>query len=130
MGYEFHWEPPHGLVRKFFGRVSDEEVSEANRHAEASPSFDALRYVVNDFTECTGANYSAGSVDEIAAVDCAAANFNPRIRIAIAATHPEVVVASRMYAANPLNPFETRIFTSVADARAWLGQHGTVMRAE
>jgi hypothetical protein len=60
-------------------------------------------------------------VDEIAAIDQAAALVNPKIRVAVVATAPEIIAAASQYADSPMNIYLTRIFSTPADARAWLG---------
>lgn len=125
MGYEIVWEEPNGLVKRHFGHVTGKEVLDANCNIEKDSRFDALRYVINDFSECVGVSASITEIEEIAAIDYAAAASNPNIRLAIVATHPDVLVASARYISNPVSPFPARIFDSMDDARSWLGLHAT-----
>lgn len=121
MGYELMWEPPSGLIKSHFGQVAGREVLEANRRAEADFRFDSLRWVINDFSKCTEVSVTPAEVELISAIDRAAAKTNPSIRIAIVATHQEVVDASIAYANDSLTPFLTKVFNSIDDARLWLG---------
>lgn len=121
MGYEIVWEPPNGLIKRHFGHVTGREVLEAIRKAEADFRFDGLQYVINDFSGCTMLSVSPTEIEEIAAIDSAAAVSNSRIRIAIVATHPDVLAASNAYANDPLTPYESRVFRSMTEARSWLG---------
>ena len=121
MGFEITWEPPHGVIKRHFGQVTSTEVLVANTRVEADSRFDVLRYVINDFLDCTGVKVFSGDIEEIAAIDSAAALVNPYIRNAIVATHPEVVVASNAYANDPLTAYPTKVFSCIADARDWLG---------
>jgi hypothetical protein len=121
VGYAIEWDPPSGLIKRHFGHVTGSEVLEANRIAERDVRFDSLRYVVNDFSECTEVTVSPAEIEEIAAIDRAAAATNPNIRLAIVATHPDVVAASTAYANDPLTRFATRVFSSINAARSWLG---------
>ncbi len=120
MGYEIVWEA-RGAIKRFFGHVSDEEVLQAGLDIESDLRFDHLSYVINDFLACDGFSATPGKVDEISAIDNAAALSNSRIRIAVVATVPEIVAAAEQYAASPMNVYPTRIFASTADARKWLG---------
>lgn len=122
MGRVICWEAPDGVLKRYFGHVTDSEVLEGNQQVEADPRFDELRYVVNDFTDCTSLETSSPDVEAIAAIDGAAAVSNSRIRIAIVATHVDVLAVSRAYASSSRNPYDTRIFESVDEARAWLAQ--------
>ncbi len=119
MAYEIVWEPK-GAVKRFFGHVSDTEVLQAGLDIECDRRFDQLSFVINDFLACDGFSVSEGTVEEISAIDNAAALSNPRIRIAVIATAPEIVAAAEQYAASPMNVYATRIFPNPADARKWL----------
>lgn len=94
MAYEIVWEPPNGLVKRHSGRVTGREILEAVRDVEGDYRFDTLRYVINDFSGCTEVNVSPAEIEEIAAIDRAAAVSNTKISIAIVATYPEVVAAA------------------------------------
>jgi len=98
---------------------------DANCNIEKDFRFDTLRYVINDFSECLGVSASTAEIEEIAAIDYAAAASNPNIKLAIVATHPEVLAASASYINDPLSPFKPRIFYSMDDARSWLRLHAT-----
>lgn len=124
MPYEIVWEPK-GAVKRFFGRVSDAEVLQSGLEIECDPRFDNLNFVINDFLACDSFSVSEGTVDEVSAIDNAAALSNPRIRIAVIATLPEIVAAAEQYAASPLNVYMTRIFAGPADARQWLDDSGS-----
>jgi len=87
---------------------------------EQSPHFDSLRYVINDFLECTGLTISSMEIEEIAAIDSAAAASNPNIRIAVVATSPEVIAAADAYANDPFTAYTTRIFGTMDEAKSWL----------
>ena len=82
--------------------------------------FDALRYVINDFLDCTEQRVSLMEIEEMAAIDGSAATYNRHIRIAVVATNPEVVEAANAYASNPFAAHPTRVFSSMNDARRWL----------
>ena len=62
-----------------------------------------------------------GHVDEIAAIDQAASISNRNIRIAVVATHPEILELADHYARSPMNVYPTRIFPTMAEGRVWLG---------
>ena len=124
MGYEIEWEPPDGVLKRHFGHVTGEEVLEAVQRTEEDPRFDALHYAINDFRDCTSLAVSPVTVQEVAAVDCAAAHSNARIRVAIVTTRSDVKAMSNAYANDPLTRFDTRIFETMEDARRWVGQAG------
>jgi hypothetical protein len=120
MGYELKWEAPAGVVKRHFGPVSGKELLEAILRIEGDRRFDGLLYVLNDFSDCTAVGVTESELEEIAAIDKAAYALNPRIRIAVVATHPEALAAGKAYANSTLNSYETRLFDSMAEARRWL----------
>jgi hypothetical protein len=121
MGYEISWEPPNGVIKRHFGKVTGGEVLAANSKIEGDERFDTLRYVINDFLDCTELAVSPMEIVEIAAIDHAAAATNPDIRVAVVATHPDVVATASSYANDPLTTYTTRVFSSMSAARSWLG---------
>jgi len=123
--FEIVWRQPNGLIKRHFNHVTGREVLDANVLAEADARFDNLHYVINDFLGCTRLTVSPEDIEEIAAIDSAAWGSNPNIRIAIAATHPEVLAAADLYANHQLSTFAIRLFSSMDDACAWLGVRGT-----
>lgn len=120
MGFEIVWQSPNALIKRHFGHVTGSEILAAIVRIEADSRFDTLRYVINDFSECTGVSVSATEMEEIAAIDHAAALTNPHIRIAIVATLPEVVAQSRAYVNDPLTTYKVCVFSSMAEAASWL----------
>lgn len=128
MGYAITWEPPSGVIKRHFGHVTGQELLQAIRTTEADPRFDTLRYVINDFLECTGLSVSQSEFDDISAIDAGAAMSNPRIRIAVVATRPDVVAIARAYANDPITAFDTRVFDTMDEARVWLSRTVTQAR--
>jgi hypothetical protein len=120
MSYELIWEP-RGVVKRFFGHVDGNEVLRATTETEVDPRFDDLRFVINDFLACTGFAFPADAVEEMAAIDGAIAQINSKIKIAIVATLPDVIAAADAYATDPLTSYPTRTFSTIEDARRWLG---------
>lgn len=125
MPFEILWQPPEGLIKRHFNHVTGKEVLDANVLAEADVRFDNLHYVINDFLDCTGLTVSPDDIEEIAAIDNAASGSNPKIRIAIVATHPDVLAVANSYINHQLRTFAIRTFRSMDDAYAWLGVNRT-----
>ena len=119
MSYELRWEA-NGVVKRFFGKVTDFDMMQSVIDTESDPRFDAYRYVINNFLDCTSYAVSNKVVDEISAMDCGAAHTNPRIRIAVVTTAPEIVSLTARYAQSRVNRYPTRIFSTVEEAQAWL----------
>lgn len=119
MGYELKWEA-RGVIKCFFGRVDSDQVMRSVEATEADPRFDNYHYVINDFLSCTEFSLSEERLEEIAAIDGAAARLNPRIKVAVVATLPSVIEAAKQYATSPLTSYTTRIFSTLEDARKWI----------
>lgn len=88
---------------------------------ESDPRFDDLRFVINDFLDVQNISISSDDVEYISAVDRAAAVTNSNIRIAVVANRPEIIALADQYANSPMNAYPTRVFATLAEARAWLG---------
>ena len=122
MGYELIWEP-RGVIKRFFGPVTGQELYEAGTDTEGDARFEDYRYVINDFLGCTEFSVSDNIIEEIAAVDGAAAILNPNIRIAVVAKSPEILAAVTQYSESSMHPYATGVFSALADARAWLASN-------
>ncbi len=123
MSFELVWEPK-GVVKRYFGRVTGEEVFAAGIQSQGDHRFDQNRYAINDFLDCTEFVIDRKVLDEVAAVAGAAEISNPNIKIAIVATLPAVVAATMEYIGLPLHTYPTRLFATRAEARAWIAESG------
>ncbi|MDP1525486.1 MAG: hypothetical protein Q8M20_06735 [Rhodocyclaceae bacterium] len=121
MGYEITWIHASSVIKRHFGNVIGSELMAAVAETESDPRFDTLRYVINDFRDCVSLTVSTEEIEEISAIDYAAAASNPNILIAVVATLPDVVAAANAYANDPLAAYKTRVFSSMDEARLWLG---------
>lgn len=119
MGYEVLWETG-GVVKRIFGQVTEPDLIDSVRKVEDDPRFDDIRFVINDFLAITGVTAQIPTIDEISAIDLAASWTNPRIRVAIVTTSPEITALATYYANSPMNTYPTKLFTSLEDARHWL----------
>jgi len=119
VGYELSWESK-GLVKRFFGDVTDKQFIDAVIESESDARFDGLRHVINDFRDVESFVFTPDDVDYVAAIDNAAAVSNPHIRIAVITSNPEIIALATQYAESPMNVYPTRIFATLADARSWL----------
>lgn len=120
MSYEIIWES-HGVIKRFVGEVTDLDMMKSVIDTESDARFDDLRYTINDFLAMTGFSFGLSEIDDIAVIDKGASMTNPRIRIAVVTTSPDIVKLATHYATSPMNAYPTKIFTSLADARAWIG---------
>jgi hypothetical protein len=122
MSYELNWEP-RGVVKRYFGLVTSAEVLTAGIQSQADQRFDQYRYAINDFLDCTEFVNDPVALEEVAAFAGAAEQSNPNISIAIVATLPAVVAATKQYLALPLQTYPTRLFSTRAEAGAWIAEN-------
>lgn len=120
MSYELRWHPG-GVTKYFFSIVTNDDMLLSVYESEADSRFENLRYVINDFLEIEGCDFETPIAERIAIQDRGAAFTNPNIRIAVVTTHPQVIAAAEAYAASPLNVYPTKIFSTLQEARVWLG---------
>ena len=119
MSYEVIWKP-RGVIKRFFGHVTSHELVQSVVEIEKDARFDTLSYCINDFLSITGISSSAQDVEDISIIDKGASLTNPRIKIAVVATSPEVIALANEYANSSLNAYPTKIFSSLDDAGSWL----------
>ncbi len=119
MSYEIIWEP-HGVVKRFFGHVTSRELVQSVVEIEQDARFDVLRFCINDFLGITGISSSSRDVEEISVIDKGASLSNPRIKIAVVATSPEVIALTNEYANSSMNSYTTKLFSSLGEAESWL----------
>lgn len=119
MGYELHWED-RGVVKRYFGQVSSEELLAPVVATEADKRFDTLRFVINDFLEAKSIAFTQAAIDLIAAHDMGAAATNPNIKVAVVAAQPEVIDLVQRYMQVAVRAYPTSIFSTMAEARAWV----------
>jgi hypothetical protein len=120
MSYEVFWEP-HGVVKRFFGHVTSDELFQAGVDLQGDARFDQLRYVINDFLDIMGFSFSSREVDELSAIDNVASRTNQKLKLVVIATDPGIIELANQYANSPMNIYPFRIFPTVAAGRRWLG---------
>jgi hypothetical protein len=123
MGFNLIWHE-RGVTKRYFGALTGQDVLNSVQEVEADERFDDIRYVINDFTAIDSValeSFSSDLIDLIAAIDKAAYSANPRIRIPIVTTNPDIERMSRHYADSDLNAYPTKIVATLDAAYAWLG---------
>lgn len=123
MGYSLEWECS-GVVKRYHGQVNAAELVEPVVSTQSDARFDQLRYVINDFLGVQGMACTQDDIDVIAAHDMGAAVTNPNIRIAMVTCQPDVIALIQRYLQATGEVYPTRIFPTLAEARAWLEVSG------
>ena len=121
MPYVISWEPA-GVVFRFSGVVSDEDLITSNGDVYASSQFPAMKYQIVDFSVIETFDVGAATVRVVADSDRRAAEINPDVRVAIITSAPFMRGMSKMYAGSHEaagGTWTTEVFESEEDARAW-----------
>jgi hypothetical protein len=119
--FEHNWED-RGLVRRFFGHVTADELARSAILGQQDPRFDTMRYVINDFRDCSSVDAPPEAVEEIAATDAGAAMTNKSIRIATVSNNPAILAISDLYEKAGYSPYPVRNFSTIEAARKWLSE--------
>jgi len=119
MPYTISYEP-RGTCKRFGGFVSFAEFVRSAEEVQASPEFDRFLYTINDFTDVTGFDVEGSHVDLVAALTAGSRHTNDRIVIAVVATDPRIVALAEQFRTVSPRVSETRLFATLAEARAWI----------
>ncbi len=122
MPIQHTWEK-QGVYRKVTGSITGAEYISAVEEVSSAPSFETIRYVINDLLEVTEQNLTTDDIEYMAAIDSAASKTNPNIVIAIIATEKQIQALAKLYgdiSKRLVSPYRTEIFTNTEDARAWV----------
>lgn len=119
MPYKTIWEN-NGAFTKWWGHSTSAELVEFLQRGQATPDFERIRYSIHDFSECESFSHDKCELEFVAALDGAGERTNPRIKIAVVAMRSDVIEMIHVYEQTMLSPYPLRIFSSVADARAWV----------
>ena len=120
MPYETRWDSP-GVIWTFQGKVTGQEILQANLDIYSDARFDALKYQLCDFLQTAHLELDPATVKRIAYLDVAAAKSNADIKVAIVTDRGILRDFAKMYAAySDESNWETRIFNRLEEARSWL----------
>lgn len=121
MPYELTWESA-GVVHRFSGVVTDEELIAATREVNADDRLADVRYQIVDFSTIQTFDVSSAAVRRVAALDLVASITNPDVKVAIITLGAFVRGMSNMYRLGHEaggGSWATRVFEAEDEARAW-----------
>jgi hypothetical protein len=122
MPYEETWEEK-GLVWKFFGDVTGDEILRALLKRNMDCRFRRMQYMIFDFTSMDGYDVSEGDALKAAEYDAELHGLAPGLRIAIVATRGEVFEMTKLYSKNTTETsWEVKIFPELQLAKNWLSK--------
>jgi ribulose bisphosphate carboxylase small subunit len=124
MPYSLIWEP-HGVYKKFTGPVTSAELVQSVNEVANHIRFSAASYEVSDYLGADSTDFSQDALNEVRAVRIGSFSRNPNVRVAIITLDPQIQKRIFSTIAARLTLHQTRIFTDLADANAWLGREAT-----
>lgn len=111
-----------GLIQKYVGDITGAELLQESLAVAEDPRFDALRYVITDWSESRDSSVSEEDVLKLAAYIKAMAKTNGRIRHATVlhrADNAQALTSLYVMLASE-SPWQIAMFHSLAEAQAWV----------
>jgi len=121
MPFDLAWEP-HGVYRRYFGRVTIAERQQSFERICADRRFDDLRYTITDYLDVESYEITERATMEIAALHIGPTRTNPRIIIAAVAVDEKVIEAIEHFISLQFIKQPYRIFATASAARAWIAE--------
>ena len=113
----------NGLIRKFSGNISAHEILKSNFDLQASPDFEVIKYIINDFTEVTDYAVDTDHTKIYASTDDIISDSKGKFKIAIVATEPGHIALAENYREEMKNMyFKCEIFPDTEQALIWAEQ--------
>ena len=120
MSYTTEWEP-HGVLWRYWDMVNGRELIDSNLEIYGDERFDTMKYQIVDLTKVTAFKVTRDEMLKMAAYDRAAALSNPFVKVAVVAQITAIKSLTALYdAENIKSPWETQLFDTVDQARAWV----------
>ena len=107
------------VIQRVTGEVNVAEVLASKRELQGDPRFDRLRFLLQDLTGMTGWHLSPLQIEQLEAFDRGSMHINPSLRRAFVVRQELVAPMETGLRSVRIRGYETRFFTSHADARAW-----------
>jgi hypothetical protein len=123
MALDVKWEQ-RGVFVTGTGAITDDELDAANRAIQASPNLTRMRFQLVDGLGVTELRLSRVAIQRAAKLDAELSMRFPGVKVAIVLQGPLAFGLARMYELSAVfSQWETRIFSTVREARSWIGEH-------
>lgn len=120
MPYEAIWEDK-GIYWKYQGILTGDDLLQSNMNIYGDSRFDNLRYQLVDMLDVESFDVETEAMEAVTAMDEAASQTNPSLIIAVVSAHIQAKQLVELYETTTGGaPWETEIFESVEEARAWI----------
>lgn len=129
MAFETLWKNKL-VLWKFSGIVTDSDLLQSNLEVYGDSRFDDIRYQILDLLDVASVevgdpNLAVRTIRRVAELDKAAAKTNPSIKVATVAHIEVLATLANLYESEIADsPWESEVFTSMDDAKKWLGISG------
>lgn len=121
MPYTLTWET-YGVYKKFTGVVSGAELVRSVMEVANDIQFAQARYEVSDYLGADATDFSQDALNEVRAIRIGSFSRNPKVLVAIVTLDTEIQQRIFSTIAARLTLHQTRIFSELSDANAWLGR--------
>ena len=118
---DIRWEE-RGVFRKFYGVFKFQELLASVKTVGGDIRFADLRYSILDCLELQDEEVSDAELEFVAAHLLDGSGVNPSILVAIVTTSEAAHSMLQRFMALGTCPYPMKIFSTVADARMWIGQ--------
>lgn len=115
---EIEWEDK-GLVRKFSGVVTTDEIDSSAIQIQASPRLDDMTYNIHDFTEVTEAIVDDEYIKFMATRAAFSVSRNSRIKLAFVGNHPVLHKLMDAFNSSGVGKHRVMRFDSMEEARKY-----------
>lgn len=112
MAYQTHWDS-HSVFQRYWGEPTPSEFLMASEELHADPRFDALHFIVNDFSKASGHLLSRHAISEVVAMRIGGYRSNPNIRIAIIGADQHFRLLAELSQETRLDAYPVRCFESL-----------------
>lgn len=119
MGYTVNWLPRRVSVI-YSGHCTETEVLNAVVQLQSDYRFDSTNQALHDFSQCESLSPSPEHLQELAGRNVGAAVSNPKLRIAVISSRPDVLGMLERFNSLGLSPYPLRTFANAESANAWL----------
>jgi hypothetical protein len=120
---DIRWEE-HGVFRKFYGVFKFQELLASVKTVGDDIRFADLRYSILDCLELQDPEVSDAELELVAAHLLGESDSNLNILVAIVTTNAAAHSMLQRFIALGICPYPMKIFSTVVDARLWIGQRG------
>jgi hypothetical protein len=113
---------PYGVVKRFSGTVTYEDVLRSEQQVHEDPDFTRMRYVISDYTGAEYRGLTDSQKADINALRIGGHFSNPRIKYAFVIQNPDICAQMASAVANGEMLHQARMFENLQQALDWATQ--------